>query len=442
MSAGAPRAWRLLPRTLASRLYLILFAGLLLTSALSVAVLFYERYLTVTSTMLDTFERDIATSVAVFDHVPAASPRARLPRLDRGGNYRYLLGPGQTHGELVGERPRDRIRLIADALGPRYRVWGNTISTAPERFQAHLTLSDGAPLTIEVTPAPMPVARWLPAVFLAQLALLLLCTGLAVRLATRPLARLAQAARALNPGEGGRPLREDGPVEVAQAVSAFNAMQDRIAQHLKERLQILAAISHDLQTPITRLRLRVETMDTSPERGKLIDDLAEMEHLVRDGVAYARTAHGIAEPPLRIDIDAFVDSIACDYQDTGQPVDATGRVGVPVTTRPHALRRVIGNLVDNALKYAGAASIEAGRDGDGALTIAVLDRGPGIAPHELEAVLQPFYRLEASRNRDTGGAGLGLAIAQQLALSIGGVLALRNREGGGLSATLTLRDID
>ncbi|MET0717475.1 MAG: HAMP domain-containing sensor histidine kinase [Pseudoxanthomonas sp.] len=227
-------------------------------------------------------------------------------------------------------------------------------------------------------------------------------------------------------------------MEVAKPVSAFNAMQDRIGRHLKERLQILAAISHDLQTPITRIKLRIEAMDDSPERDKLVDDLDEMQHLVRDGVAYARSAHGAAEPALRIDLHAFLDSLVYDYQDSGRQVALSGRVDAPLTTRPRALRRVIGNLVDNAIKYAGAAEIEASASENGSVSISVLDRGPGIAEDELEAVLQPFYRLEASRNRDSGGAGLGLAIAQQLALAIGGTLSLSNREGGGLRAMLTL----
>ncbi|MGO4774339.1 sensor histidine kinase, partial [Lysobacter sp. 2RAB21] len=242
----------------------------------------------------------------------------------------------------------------------------------------------------------------------------------------------------LSPSGGGKPLREGGPTEVAKAVSAFNAMQDRIAAYLRERLQILAAISHDLQTPITRMKLRTETMDESPLRAKLIDDLDEMQHLVREGVAYARSAHGASEPSLKLDLDAFLDSLVFDYQDTGKDVVLAGCVGAPIFTRPHALRRVIGNLIDNAVKYAGAAEVEVVRAADGGIAVSVLDRGPGIPEPELDAVLQPFYRLEASRNRDSGGAGLGLAIAQQLTLSLNAKLVLENREGGGLRATLSL----
>ncbi|MEH6419871.1 HAMP domain-containing sensor histidine kinase [Pseudomonas sp. CGJS7] len=439
MNAPTPAAaskW--LPRSIASRLYLILFAGLLLAHGLSFGLLFYERYVTATSMMLGNLEQDVITSVAVLERIPASDRAQFLPQLKRR-TYHYVLGAGEPGKPELSERAQNIVRLIGSALGPRYPLRADTTSTRPERFQVHLTLSDGQPLIVEVTPSTMPVAQWLPFVLAAQLALLLLCTWVAVRLATRPLAWLASAADSLSPSGGAAPLREGGPTEVAKAVSAFNAMQDRIAAYLSERLQILAAISHDLQTPITRMRLRTEAMDASPERDKLIGDLGEMEHLVREGVAYARSAHGAAEAPIKLDLDAFLDSLVCDYQDTGKPVSLSGTLGAPVFSRPHALRRVVGNLIDNAIKYAGAAELEVGRRGDGgAVEIRVLDRGPGIAAHELDAVMQPFYRIESSRNRDSGGAGLGLAIAQQLALSLGATLTLSPREDGGLQAILSL----
>jgi signal transduction histidine kinase len=232
-------------------------------------------------------------------------------------------------------------------------------------------------------------------------------------------------------------IPEHGPVEVAHAAAAFNAMQQRIAGYLAERVQILAAISHDLQTPITRMRLRLDLMDPSETQERLVQDLRAMEHLVREGVTYARTLHGSAEAPARVDIDALLDSLSYDYRDGGTPIAVEGKVGVPVETRPQALRRILTNLIDNAIKFGGDAEVMVSRE-SGNLAIAVLDRGPGIPEAELERVMQPFYRLETSRNRGTGGTGLGLAIAQQLAQAMGGRLALANRQGGGLQATLTL----
>ena len=186
------------------------------------------------------------------------------------------------------------------------------------------------------------------------------------------------------------------------------------------------------------MKLRAEFMDDSLERDKLQSDLSEMEHLVREGVAYARSVHGSTEVNCRLDLDAFVDSIVFDYQDVGKEVCCSGRYGAPIDTRPHALRRVLINLLDNALKFSGAAELVVGAEANGSVSIKVLDRGPGIPADELDEVLKPFYRVESSRNRETGGTGLGLAIAQQLAIALGGSLSLTNREGGGLCAQLIL----
>ena len=439
MSAPRPRGGsRWLPGTIASRLYLILFTGLLVAHGLSFGLLFYERYESATSMLMTNLEQDVVVAVNLLDQLPPEERARWLPMLRRR-TFHYMLGPGQEGGPLASDTSRDMAKMIATTLGPRYPVRANAVSADPERFQVHLKLSDGRPMVIEVQPSVMPLAKWLPYVLVAQVGLLLLCTWAAVRLATRPLQRLASAAEALSPSGNGERLREGGPAEVANAVAAFNSMQDRIAEYMKERLQILAAISHDLQTPITRMQLRAETMDESLERDKMIDDLGQMQHLVREGIAYARSAHGASEPPVRMDPNAFLESLVYDYLDTGKQVAFTGRIDGSLTTRPHALRRVVANLIDNAIKYAGAAEVEVGNDDAGGATINVRDRGPGIPEQELGKVMEPFYRLEASRNRDTGGTGLGLAIAQQLADSIGATLTLRNREGGGLEATVHIR---
>jgi signal transduction histidine kinase len=282
-----------------------------------------------------------------------------------------------------------------------------------------------------------PIAQWLPYVLMLQLLLLIVCCWFAVRLSIRPLVALADAADALNPNAQTPPLDEAGPTELARAARAFNAMRQRIARFVEERVQILAAISHDLQTPITRMKLRAEMAEDSEEKRKLVRDLAEIETLVREGLAYARTAHGDGEKPSRIDVGSFVESLAYDYQDTGKPVTLEQNATGAIVTRPHALRRVLTNLTDNAIKFGGAAELCVRRDGD-AVVIEVRDRGPGIPEDKLDAVLQPFVRLENSRSRETGGTGLGLAIAQQLVVAAGGALKLRNREGGGLVAEVRL----
>ena len=435
-AAASTKRW--LPRSMASRLYLIIFAGLMLAQGLSFAVLFYERYQSATAVMLNTVEHEVATSVAVLDRLPAAERPNWLGRLQRD-NYRFLLGPGRPGRPLVTARSKEVFQRIAKEVGPAYRASADTISMRPELYQVHFVLHDGSLLTLEVMPrGVLPVAQWLPFMLALQLLLLLACTWVAVRLATRPLTHLARAAESITPAADGPRLSEEGPTEVAQAAIAFNTMQERIGRHLKERLHILASISHDLQTPITRMRLRAEALEDGEERSKLLKDLREMEHLVREGVAYARSAHGGAEIPVRMNVGAFLESLVFDYQDVGKPVRLVDSVDGTAMVRQQALRRVLSNLIDNAIKYGGSAEVGAWRGTQGALCIAVSDRGPGIPAAELEQVLQPFYRLEVSRNRGTGGAGLGLAIAAQLTRAIGGELALANREGGGLRATISL----
>jgi signal transduction histidine kinase len=437
-SRMAPRLW---PRTLFARLTLVLVIGLTLAQGLSFGLVMMERRGAAAQLMLGDLELDIAGSVAMLNMLPARDRPAWLQRLRRA-NYSYALDVGaEVTNPLTARLPpgaAPALDTITQTLGNQYDVRGNGLPGESSRFQVHLRLSDGNPLTIDVHPADMSLSAWLPALLGAQLALLAGCAWFAVRLVTRPLKQLALAAEQLGPDLKADPLPEHGPAEIVHAAMAFNAMQARIAGYLAERVQILAAISHDLQTPITRMRLRVDLMDDADTQGKLQADLRAMEHLVREGIAYARTLHGSAETPVRVNADALLDSLVGDYLDSGHRIDIEGRIGAPILTRPHALRRILTNLVDNAIKFGTDVGISVRRQADDRIAIVIHDRGPGIPEGELARVMQPFYRLELSRNRGTGGTGLGLAIAQQLAQALGGQLALSNREGGGLQAELTL----
>ncbi|MGF6773785.1 signal transduction histidine kinase [Paraburkholderia sp. GAS199] len=432
------RSWWRGPRTLFARLTAILFVALVLAQALSFWLTMTERDATMTDTMTGYVAREVAISVALLDRLPADQRAQWLPRLARR-SYDFIPGPGHSGVPLEAPLSARFARSIVDGIGTRYPHTVNAVPGERERLQVHLTLSDGSPLTIDVRPmTSAPLSPWLLLGLPLQLAALLACCGFAVRFVTRPLHVLAQAAERLGPDLKPTRLREDGPSEVAHAARAFNAMQDRIAMVMAERMQILAAISHDLQTPMTRLRLRIDIMDDETQAAKLRRDVLEMEALVKEGVAFARTLYDQTEKPCRVDPDALLDSLVCDYVDAGLNVSLQGRFNGPLTTRPQALRRIVGNLVDNALKFAGAAHIAVAASHNGRATVIVKDRGPGIPDDALEAVFQPFHRLEASRNRGTGGTGLGLAIARQLAISMDATLTLRNRAAGGLEARLIL----
>ncbi|CAI3806314.1 ATP-binding protein [Rheinheimera sp. MM224] len=425
-----------LPQSLAARLALILLVGLVLAYGLSFSSQFYERYQTGRNVMLNNLSTDVSTAVALLDRLPAEERAGWLPLVERR-NYRYLLDQPILGEPMDMKQPPMAALTIAQTVAKRFEPVFQTMPGKRPHFQVHMTLSDGKSLTLDVTPGAIPVAQWLPLVLILQLLVLLGCTWLAVHMAIRPLTRLAQAVDQLDPDAPSPDLDEKGPSEVVYAARAFNTLQSRIATFLKERMQLLAAISHDLQTPITRMKLRVEQMDGSLEKDKLWSDLSEMQHLVREGVAYARSMDSAAEPECRIDLDAFLDSLVCDYQDSGQAVSLNGSTAAVINTRPHALRRILTNLTDNALKFGGSAEFKVQTTKSG-IQLQVLDNGPGIPEAELEQVLQPFYRVESSRNRETGGTGLGLAIAQQLSQALGGRLSLNNRAEGGLCVTVEL----
>jgi signal transduction histidine kinase len=271
-----------------------------------------------------------------------------------------------------------------------------------------------------------------------QLGLIFFSAWFAVRASIRPLIKLAHDIECLDPKNRLVRLDETGPVEIAQAAAALNAMQDRVAGHLKEHMLILATMSHDLKAPITRMRLRVEFMDESCEKRKLCHDLGEVEHLITEGVSFVRDAHKTSEENHRIDLNAFLESLVFDYQDVGKPIEYGGTSKLAIDTQPYILRRLLVNLIDNAIKYGGAAQLEVENPTMGTVLISILDRGPGIPESELERVMQPFYRIPCDRGNGTQGSGLGLAIANQLACVLGGNLKLKERAGGGLCALLVL----
>ncbi|HKU98084.1 MAG TPA: HAMP domain-containing sensor histidine kinase [Vineibacter sp.] len=428
---------RLWPRSLFGRLALILFVGLAVAHGLTFWLVMQERGQTSWLMMMSYLAKDIATSVAILDRLPADERAAWLDRLERR-NYSYAIGAKPDGAPADDATAQQVVQAVATALGPGYTVSATQATDGASLLRLHLALTDHTPLTITLSAPAMAISAWVFAVLALQLALLAAATWFAVRLATRPLAQLARASDRLGPALQGPLLPEDGPREVARAATAFNAMQRRIAGHLGERMRILAAVSHDLQTPITRMRLRAELLDSTELRDKLNADLDVMQTLVREGIAYARSAHGEAERPCRVDLDALLDSLACDYRDAGQTIRVRGRIDHPVLTRPQAVRRIVVNLLDNALKFARDVEIHIEQTPRDIIAVTVCDRGPGIDPAELAAVLQPFYRLDRSRNRDTGGTGLGLAIASELALLLGGRLTLANRDGGGLAARFTL----
>ncbi len=448
MSARFRRmAARLWPDSLFRRLAIILFAGLLAAHVLSFGLVALNFFGPSNESSDDYFMRSIATAVAILDRVKPEERPAWLDRLARPA-YRYVLrGVGEIETAPPKRRQGNLGRLRAmlgsdhDATTVFYLDPLNR-----RRLGWLIQLADGNPLMLQfvvpkalISPLwPTLVSPWLPVALAVQLCLLVLFTWIAVKLATRPLARLERAANSLGSDLRGEPLPEDGPKEVARAATAFNAMQRRIAEQAVERIQILAGISRRLQTPITRMRLRADFLGDSDAKEKLQGDLQEMQTLVKQGLALARGRDEISEQRCQTDLHALVDSIVCDYSDAGESLRFSGERKVTLLTHPQALRRIMINLIDNGLKFGEDVEVAIDEQPSNCITITVSDRGPGIPDEHLKSVFLPFYRVEASRNRETGGTGLGLAIAQQLASALRGTLTLANRDGGGLEARLEL----
>ena len=258
----------------------------------------------------------------------------------------------------------------------------------------------------------------------------------AVRRVTAPLASLATAAERLGHDVNAPPLPETGTIETRQAARAFNDMQTRLRSLIENRTRMLAAISHDLRTPLTLLRLRAETVENHARAGQ------DAVHHRRDGFhdrrhAAVRPRRGASEPRRPTDLTALLQSVVDDMSDAGLPVRMQPAEPIVYECRPAALKRAVRNLLDNAVKYGKAGSV-AIHTTPKTIEIIIDDEGPGIPEQELSRVLEPFYRLEESRSRETGGVGLGLAIAQSIVQAHGGELTLSNRPTGGLRAKLSL----
>lgn len=444
---------RLLPRSLFGRLTLLLVAGLVVAQLLSLGLTLRER-----SRLLHRFDsqrwaQHMADTVRLVEALPPGE-RSRMahvlsrPHLQvvlRQRRYpqsrglplpRGMSGLSQALHDALGTRPASIMRVTADAPGlpptPRDRD--------PDRrlFLTQVRLHDGQWLTFLFRPPPLLLGH--PMRLLASsgvLLIALLVLGIvAVRWVTRPLRVLADAAEDLGRDIDRAPLPEAGPTEMRHAVHAFNRMQQRLRESLELRNRFLAAVSHELKTPLTRLRLRVEMLADESARSRFARDLDDMESMIGASLDFVRGAYS-QETARPIDVLALVESVVEDESSVGHRVDASGAPVARYSGRPQALRRCLENLVSNAIKYGGAAHIHV-EDSSTALVLRVQDEGPGMPPQELDRVFEPFYRLETSRSRDWGGTGLGLGIARNIAEIHGGTLRLRNRPEGGLEAVLTL----
>lgn len=466
---------RFWPQSLFSRLLLFLTGGLVLAQLLSAAILLQDRDQALYHAIGGHVAQRIAAIVNLLDTLDYAERRRLVTALDLpptrlsldlpwqievepddryySALFRALLnrhlGPDRSFQLEINDDLPPPIHRLHRNLSDRPPPWLNEADRPPDRrmrpmllrlrnFLVQVRLRDGATVTFQQV-LPEEVIAWPTRLLLTLLVLLAsvaILVALAVRALTRPLSVLADAATELGRDIRHTPLAETGPLEVRRAAHAFNTMQTRLIRYIEDRDRILAAVSHDLKTPITRLRLRTELLDDSPLCGKFQADLDDMQRMVQSSLDFLRGDEN-TEPMAGLDLNALLESLQEDAEDAGQSVAITGKALQPLRCRPLALKRCLSNLLDNALKYGQCAQITVTDQPDRLLLI-LRDQGPGIPEAELERVFEPFYRLESSRSRDTGGVGLGLSIARNIARAHGGELTLRNHPQGGLEAVLEL----
>jgi signal transduction histidine kinase len=349
-------------------------------------------------------------------------------------------GEGQAPGPPPGPPPSDSApagELIQGAVvqggfaRDRFAVIGPPIRVSME-------LGDGSWLSLEASEwrtLPFPLIDFLVRVVPISTVCLLLSLWV-IRGFMRPITRLAAAAERLGIDGDVSILQETGAPEMRAAARAFNEMQLRLRRLIDDRTQMLAAISHDLKTPITRLRLRAEFIEEPALQEKMLADLAEMEAIVASTLAFARS-DARSEGSEAVDLADMLQSLAESRADSGAAVGYEGPAHLTIRARPVALRRALSNLIDNAIKYGTSAHVALRLDERQAV-VEIADEGPGIAAEQMELVFRPYYRLEGSRSRETGGVGLGLSIARAVIGAEGGEIALANRPEGGLCARVTL----
>ena len=448
---------RLFPRSLFGRIALILAGGFLAIQLITTAIAISDRNALVSRAGAN----QAATRIGdVVRTMTAASPaeRTRIMQAISNDTLKVTYGKPAGSDAAAGEESelittaRDALAL-ALPLGVGFRVinarpvylnpgswYAREFGERPGvRMVATVLLNDGVWITVESI-GPARATQWVIRMFrnlaIVDGVMVILCF-FAVRLVTRPLSVLANAAEDLGRNIDRPPLPERGANELVRASRALNVMQDRLKRYVDTRMKVLAAMSHDLKTPITRMRLRAEMLDDAHVKAKFIKDLDELQQMMGSTLDYMRGLAEGGEAVQPIDVRALISSLKEDAEEAGHTVTVSGDARSPVMGRAQALKRCLQNLIDNALAYGRRADITL-RDEGGALNIAISDDGPGIPEGDIERVFEPFYRVEGSRNRNTGGSGLGLSIARNIAQAHGGSVHLRNLARGGLEATLRI----
>ena len=441
---------RLWPGSLAARTALVLLVGLVLVQGAGLTIHALDR--------LDVQRlaqaRDISMRVvAVYRTLALTDPSRRtevLAELHRGPDLAATLSPSPPNVNMPELPPPEarllRVNMAIVPLGAPQIRWRELVFYGGyfwHRVAIGMRMPDGEWLNVSAELEPL--RPWHSPDFLAAFVLMTVtAAGLtlwAVRRLTAPVRTLAEAAETLGRDVNAPPLPENGPTEVAIAAVAFNTMAARIRRFVQDRTELLTAIGHDLRTPITRLKLRAEFVEDDEQRGKILADLEELEAMVSATLAFGRDAR-TTEPVTQLDLAELLRTILDETGDANpdllDKLSYQGPAHLTVQARSLALKRVFVNLVTNAVKYGASAAVRLENPSNRIVVVDIEDDGPGIPQGELERVFEPFHRGEPSRNRETGGVGLGLPIARNIMRAHGGDVTITNRPSGGVKATVTL----
>ena len=445
---------RLLPRTLAGQLIALLLAALAISQAIAFVIFNDER-----SDALRQADRlgllENTASVLRMLYLAPPEIRARLASAASSPRVRIWV---TEESVLPATRPTENLtaqisRLFGAAVSDRSRVQivrdgiqrplPNTTQFVPfqnDRYDIIVSVPFGeggwlnaqTQISAEIVTWPWATAASTTLMVIA----ILLISAFTARRAMRPLRALATKAEALGRGSPEPALPEEGPDEIRGLTAAFNLMQERLGRFVADRVQMIAAMGHDLRTPITSLKLRAELLDDEEAKSKMTATLEEMQSMIEATLSFARQEANI-EPTRSVDLAALIAAIVDDHADLGADIGFEDAERLPYRCRPTALKRAVSNLVENALRYGKKVRVSLSNTATGPI-IAIEDRGPGIPDERIEDMFQPFVRLETSRSRTTGGVGLGLSIARSVVLAHGGELLLSNRPAGGLRAEIRL----
>ena len=457
---------RLLPRRIAPRLALVLLGALILLQAGGV-VLYERERAQATREIFQNSAMRMGSIVRLLERAPLPRQRDLLAAVS-GPTLSVRLEAEPERGEdgeaetfvgregWPGERFRRRLPGLVDRevvvafveeeswLRPPPRRGPRMHDMMPDPLPSRRKIAvsvalEGGGWAVFTTPVDLLSPRWglrMGLWLLLAVGTVALVAAWITRRVTAPSVRFADAAARLGIDAPAPPLPETGPDEIARAARAFNRMQTRLRRLIDDRTRILAAISHDLRTALTRMRLRTQFIEDAEQQRKAETDLDDMQTMLDSFLAFARD-EADSEARAPVDLAALTASLCNDLADAGQPVRYAGPDHAVLACRPAALRRALANLIDNAVAYGNEAAVSL-NDSPAGIAIEIADRGPGIPADQREAVFEPFYRIEGSRSRETGGTGLGLTLARAIARRHGGDLTFADRQGGGLIARLTL----